>query len=81
MNIQGIPVVLITDHRKKNNNKNQQSIEHTKNGWGKINNTHVYLYKTAMRNDETASTPKSHLKKKQNKEFKKFKAMACQQLK
>lgn len=35
-----------------------------------------------MRNDETASTPKSHLKeKKQNKEFKKFKAMACQQLK
>lgn len=78
MNIQGIPVVLITDHKKKkNNNKNQQSIEHTKNGWGKINNTQNSYEKWW----NCIHTQIPLKKKKQNKEFKKFKAMACQQLK
>lgn len=49
----GIPVVLIIDHKKK---QQQKSAKHQK--WmGKSKHA---IHKTAMKNDETAPTPKSH---------------------
>lgn len=39
------------------------------------------IHKTAMKNDETAPTPNPTKNQRKNGEFKKFKAMACRQLK